>query len=475
MKVKKIQDPPKKDRWFQLVLWRGWNRFGDRRFQTLDGFFTAWLWGAPFQALSAWFIWKTFPERANLGKTAEKPAKAMKVVPSIRKKSPTTPWGVLLLLLTAALLAALGQFFFSENRVTLAVGCWLLAFIPFGFVLKKSSTGPKPFDGRSEFLFLAAALFVAALMRFPFIDQHVTGLQIDESNCIQDAIGFINGSLKTPYITSWGDNESFHFWWLSLFLRVFGQNCPAARAFSALVSLGTLYVFYFWNRFFFGRWASLLSTFLLSIGWWFLFYSLSPFQDILVAFWVVLAFYFLAKALKEGRKLDYALAGLFIGFSEMEYLPGRLVGPMVAVAVGGILLVEGKKFWEDHGRYLVLTLLSALWLAGPFIFYVFDNLSLVLGRSRELSLFNEIQRTGHYGLLFKKTFWTFVSFLHHNDGADPRFCSVGPMVDYISSALMFFGLILVLTHLKRRVSWYALGGFIFGVAANALAIAGTQS
>lgn len=72
----------------------------------------------------------------------------------------------------------------------------------------------------------------------------------------------------------------------------------------------------------------------------------------------------------------------------------------------------------------------------------------------------------------KKIFWTFVSFLHHNDGADPRFCSVGSMVDYVSGAFMVFGLILILANLRKRASWYALGGFIFGVAANALAIQG---
>ncbi len=255
-------------------------------------------------------------------------------------------------------------------------------------------------------------------------------------------------------------------------MRIFGTSCGSARLFSALISLGALYIFYLWCRLFFAFLPSILSVFLMSIGWWYLFYSLSPFQDMLVAFWEILAFYFLSKALKQGRKSDYFWAGLFIAFCELEYLPGRLVVFMAGFAVLGIWAVEGRPFWRNHSRYLPLGALSMLWLAGPFIIYAFQEPYTILGRAKELSLLAEVQRTGHYALIFKRMAWTFLSFLNRNDGLDPRFCANAPQLDPVSGSLMAFGLLWAVLHWRQRACWISLGGLFFGIVANAFAIQG---
>jgi hypothetical protein len=427
-----------------------------------------WLLGLPFQALSAWLIWKAFPEL--------KP----QTLPSVKRpltlftpvKKSRSDLKILSLLALSTVGGALAQFFFSWNLVLDGCVAWALAGGLFWQIQVKTVENPEKIKSSTETILLFILLSVAVLMRFPFVWQHVTGLQIDESNCMEDAFGVINGSLKSPFITSWGGNESLHFWWLALFLKIFGPSVAAARAFSAVLSVGGLFFFYKLCRFFFSVWAAFLASFLMSVGWWYLFYSLSPFQDILVVFWTILTFYFLARALKSGRKIDFWWTGIFLGFCEMEYLPGRLVVAMVVMTLLGIFLVEGVGFLKKNITYLFLTGLSCLWLSGPFIFYIFNNFSTFMSRSKELSLFNEIARTGNIALIPEKFFWTILSFFHRSDAFDPRFCAPGPMIDPFSGWLIAIGMLLAAIHWKKRTSWFALGGLFFGLVTNALAIQG---
>ncbi len=428
-----------------------------------------WLSGALFQALSLFLIWKAFPNRDSRLPEARE---SFSPKPPKKKGKSRLSWNDLFPLGSVLLFSVIGQLFFSFRLTILALASWGVALFMFSQLPKAGPAKTWTPGPVAEKKLLALVLLAAALMRFPFIGQHITGLQIDESNCICDAYSFLDGSLNSPFVTSWGGNESFHFWWLSMFMRIFGATWVTARLFSAVVSMGALYVFYRWCRLFFGFLPSLLAVFLMSIGWWYLFYSLSPFQNMLVVFWEILAIYFLSKALKEGRKADYLWAGLFIGFCELEYLPGRLVVFMAGFALLGIWAVEGRAFWKNHAQYLALGILSMLWLAGPFIVYGIHNPSAIVSRAKELSLLAEVQRTGHYSLILKRFFWTFLSFLNHNEGIDPRFCANASQLDPVSGGLMVFGLLLALAHWRRRACWYALGGLFFGLVANTFAIQG---
>lgn len=130
---------------------------------------------------------------------------------------------------------------------------------------------------------------------------------------------------------------------------------------------------------------------------------------------------------------------------------------------------------RTHGRYLALTGLSALWLACPFLHYAWRNPSLFLDRSQELSILTEVNLTGDLSIIPKRFAWTFLSFLHHNAAIDYRFCNLGPQLDYFCGALMVFGLALALLHWRKRASWMAFGGLLFGLAANAMALQGVHS
>jgi hypothetical protein len=96
-----------------------------------------------------------------------------------------------------------------------------------------------------------------------------------------------------------------------------------------------------------------------------------------------------------------------------------------------------------------------------------------MGRARTMNIFNEIERSGDYWLIAKTTAWTLLSLLYTSPAGqgDRRFMIPGDsLLDAFAGLLVLAGLILTLFTLNKRASWSALGGFTFGIAANALAV-----
>ena len=435
----------------------------------LSGPVPLWLWGLPLQALSAWLLWLGFaglqPPAAE--KMAKSPLPASRAAGKKKKDHSWVRWS------SVFLAAALGQYFLFSGSLVPGLVFWVLSLLLLGLAkLKLSESGFHPLD-RFDFTVLFLLIAVAALMRFPFVSQNLAGLQIDECDNISDSFSVLEGTFKSPYITGWGGNESLPFFLVAFFLKIFGTTVAAARSFSVLASLAALGAFYAWCRLFFSPKASLTAAFLLSVSWWFLFYSLSPFHNILVVLYEILAFYCLERAFRSGQKIFFALAGLFLGLSVLGYLPGRLVPVMAAAVILVSAWAEGKTLWKNRWPYIGLLFLVFLWVAGPFLFMIIDNPGEFFGRSKELSLFNEIQRTGNYFLLIQRFFWTLMSFFWPGDEFDNRFDLPGnTLLDPIAGLLFFLGLGWTLLYWRKRSSWQALSGFAFGMAANALAIQG---
>ena len=426
-----------------------------------------WLLGLPLQAIAAWSFWKAFPKKF--------PAFSNPKEVSLSRKS-LPPRSLNLLFFFLILISALlGQYFFFSKNLTGGLICWAVAFIPacFLFTTTPESTYSTTSFPRLEKMSLILILVLASLMRFPFIAQHVVGLQIDEANNILDSYSVINGSFRSPFLFGWGGNESLPFFTYALAFKIFGQNFAVARAFSSLISIAALYFFYSWCRLFFSSKASLAATFLLSVSWWYLYYSLSPFHDMLVVFFEILSFYFLERCLRYGSKVDFALLGIFLALGVLGYLPARLVPVMVALVVLVFALWNRESFLKTYFNRFLLTAFFFLLLVGPFILNVVSNPAEFLGRSKELSLLNEVHRTGHYDLIFKRFFWTFTSFVYPAESYDQRFgLDNTPELDPLTGFLLYFGLFLTLLKPGKMLSWLAIIGFALGSVANAFAIQG---
>ncbi len=469
MKASAGVDDPQRIRWSLLLFGLVFGWFG----VSLWAGIPKWLEGGVLQAISLFCLVKAFPASARV----MSPLPGSPIVPSPeipspagRNSAPILSW---ILFLAGAFLLAKSILVFRSD--TLATGMtWLLwGFLAvFAAVVLRRPKADGAVEGGSYGAWVFAILAAAVLMRFPFIHKDFTGFQIDEANHLIDAVRVLKGELYSPFMTGWWGNPSFVYFITAGFFEIFGISLASGRALSAVLSVVSLYLFYRLTRFYVAPAAALLSTLLFSFAWYHLFYSLSPFTDIFTLTFELAAFFFLERGLREGRRADFAWTGIFLAASVMSYISGRLAVLMAAVSILARLLLYGRPFLKAYLRHLWLVFLSFLWLIGPFLYYVKKSPEEFMGRSKELSIFTEIQRTGDHWLPLKTFAGTLLTFFRNSD-PDPRFGLYHvPTVDPVTAVLLVLGFMVTILRPRSWLTWIILPGLLFATFANSFAIQG---
>ena len=415
----------------------------------------------PIQALALWALWKAFPIMSET------------LLPSIEKKPPSPRKGFdsNLLFLPAMIAWYISYIFFDMWWWFAGLVAVILTILSVYYFLKRSSHPPTAPDFTHEKAALVLLLALSVILRFPFLNRSFTGLQADEAFNLINAINTLQGMLGTPFGSyySWPFLPTFL---LAMPFKLFGVELAVARGFSALISLISVYYFYRWCRINFGVAASWLASAFFSYCWWNLFYSLSVFSHIFTVFFEILAFLYLAKALKEGGKPYFIWAGFFLALSSMTHYSGRLVPIIAAMSLSVYCLVDTKKNLKAYGRHFLLSCLSFLWLAGPFLVFLARNPNEIYGRAEELITLRSGHGLAAYVRVLERIATTFYSFFWPNHFCvDLRFglASV-PALDPFLGIFCFLGLILALIRYRRWENLVALSGLVFGILATAMSI-----
>jgi len=444
-----------------------------------DGYHTMGWNGLPFQALFLWLLWGAFPKQLHDPDPATPAAVPPKGPAKGPRRSPPAvetpaPWGRVVGLGAVLLLLAAASALLWNRRFE--TGSWVLA-AAFGAVILAASRfqeDPAPRSGANEKFWLLGILAAGVLLRFPFVGKGFGGFQIDEANHLLDALRVMKGEIPSPFQTGWWSNPSMPYFLTAGWFHLFGSSLAAGRALSATYMTLAFVVFYRWVRLYFSATASLVSLALLVSGWWCLYFSLSPFTDALTVTCEVLAVYLLDTALRTGDRWRYFGCGLVTAAVVMTYISGRLVPVLLLLTWLGLMSFtkgfRGTRRW----RGLLLSSIVFLWALGPFLLFMVHVPASLVGRYNELSIFNEMQSSGHYGLILKTYLWTAISILGSTlRGMDPRFGIEGvPLLDPVTAVLVVVGLGVTLTRGRSRATWFILPGFLVALSANALAIQG---
>jgi hypothetical protein len=402
-----------------------------------------WLFGLPIQAIALWALWEAFPpESRTLHPLHER------ISPSCGKGMDSN------FLFIAAIIAWFFTYAFFYMRWWIAgwAALALLSGTVIWFVIK-AGPSPRPKEIFTDKTALILLMVPTILLRFPFLTQNFTGLQVDEGYNLMTAIGVLQGQLNTPY----GSSGAWPFlprFILASVLKVFGTELPAARGLSALLSVVFVYYFYRWCRLYFGVAASWLAAAFFSYCWWDLFFSLSVFNHLYTVFFEVLGFFFLSKALKEGRKPHFALAGFCMAASIMTYYSGRLVPVMAATALITYWLIEERDFLGAYWEHSLFAALCFLWLAGPQLVFLYFHPVEILGWAQQLSITGIAVQSGNYALPLERIASSF--------GLNAL-----PCLDPFLGFFCLLGLFLAVRHIRQWKNLAALTGLAFGIIANA--------
>lgn len=283
-----------------------------------------------------------------------------------------------------------------------------------------SSSGPS----RTRWALLLAVL-VGALLRFYQLGSYPPGLYRDEAFNGLDALGVLNGELAV-FFTANNGREPAYIYLTALFISLLGRTPLAVRLGAALVGSLTTVVSYRLGKSWFNERVGLYSAWLWAITLWPVHLSRIGLRPILLPLMLGLTFWLGTKAYRERSARLWLLAGLVYGLSFYTYLAVRLT-PLI------LLLILAFLWWQKRPlptrTHLTAFTTGTVTALLPFLLWLGQNPDQLLGRTGQVSVFNDTINGGNLlGALWGQTWrglglfiWQGDTILRHNPAGRPVF------------------------------------------------------
>src|SRR6266513_3129707 len=243
-----------------------------------------------------------------------------------------------------------------------------------------------------EMVIFASLLLVALLARiwnltgFPdniYPDEVMTGTVATQS--------YINPTGRSPSVfsTAWSgiDLPALWFWIVGWFVKVGGSSLAMLRLPAALFGAATAVPLYGLIRGTWGRYAAISGTAILAFSASNIHFSRLALNNITTQFFWTVCFFFLLRALRSRRPLDWAVAGISAGLSEYFYYGTRLLPFILILFICYTLAFHWKRVRGYPSDFLLLAG-SYLVGFGPLLFHFISKPNLYLGRGASLMIWS---------------------------------------------------------------------------------------
>ncbi len=328
-----------------------------------------------------------------------------------------------------------------------------------------------------DLLLLALILAVSAFVRFHQLDVFPNGCQSDECNNGLDALRWLAGGGYVPYAETNEGQATLFTYLIALSFQLFGVGVTQMRMVSALMGVLTVAAFYFLARDLYGRHAALVGAALFATARWHVTFSRIVYELIMQPLVMVLLAFFLLRALRTGKRWQWALAGVMLALGMNTYTAFRVVPFIVA---GFLLFWVVRAFvWSRWGKPAEVAARAASSLrhdlqgiaifAGaafaailPLGVYIVQNWAVFTGRMRHISIFREVERLSSAQPIVDNLKKTLYMFNWVGDAAALNNLPGAPMLDTLVGVLFVLGLAYALWHMLRArsapvlyVLWFA--------------------
>jgi 4-amino-4-deoxy-L-arabinose transferase-like glycosyltransferase len=220
----------------------------------------------------------------------------------------------------------------------------------------------EPPVSRAEWLAVGLILAVALVVRLWNLEMIPTGPYTDEGDRAIDARHLnrgepVNQTTFQFFGTGWWGVPSAYFWLVAQSLKLFGDTLAGARMVHALAGIASVWFTYRLGRVAWSPRVGLVAGGLLAVSDFAIQFSRTAGESTITLFTWLLCFYYLYKALKWRRPLDFVWSGIAGGLTLYGYVSGKLLPVFMVVVALYVLLRWG---WTGARRYLPgLVLLAA--------------------------------------------------------------------------------------------------------------------
>ncbi len=342
----------------------------------------------------------------------------------------------------------------------------------------RPEVGPRaPLNRRTEIALLLLILVVALVLRTWHLDTIPNGCQSDECNNALDALRWLHGEPYIPYAgTNEGQATLFTYIIAGLF-ALFGPGMISLRLAPVLMGTLTVLAFYLLARWRFDspRLALALAA-MLAASRWHLTFSRIVYELIMVPLVIALLLWALLRALRHGRRFEWALVGVLLALGMNTYTAFRVVPFWMALfflywLVGDVVHRERREQLLRDVEGMALAAVSAVVAYAPLGVYTIRHWDQFTARIRHISVLNDIQAVGSYEPLKQNLIKALKMFNVQGDLAPLNNLPGEPMLDMVVGALFVLGLIYALRYFNRPLPFLYVTGVLFQLSTVVLSVA----
>ncbi|MGI8589271.1 MAG: glycosyltransferase family 39 protein [Chloroflexia bacterium] len=295
----------------------------------------------------------------------------------------------------------------QDFRDPLAPWVWLAALValvltfvgmrpsPIASLVPNDPTEPvtEPPLTRGEWLAIGAIMLVAIAVRLWNLESIPIGPYTDEGDRANEGRHVIRGELvnQEPFAlfgAGWWGVPNLYFWLVGQSIHLFGNTLAGARMVHALAGIGTVWFTYRIGRVVWSPRVGLLAAALLAVSDFAIQFSRTAGESTITMFTWTVCFYYLYRALRTRRPLDFVWSGLAAGFTLYGYVSGKLLPVFMALIA---LYLLGRWGLRGARRYLpglVLLALAAGLTYAPNGLYTLAHTDAFTMRYNGVAIFN---------------------------------------------------------------------------------------
>ena len=306
----------------------------------------------------------------------------------------------------------------------------------------------------SILLFISAAIII--FFRFYQFASVPPEMVSDHAEKLLDIWDVLNGQLGIFFPRNTG-REGFQMYLTAFVIKIFGTGYSfnSLKIGTILAGLATLPFIYLLGKEIANKRAALFAVLFAGIAYWPNVISRVGLRFSIYPLFVAPTLYFLIRGIRQSKRNDFILAGLFLGLGLHGYTPFRIV-PFVILAVVGLYLIhaQSKGFRKQTIFFLLMLIVVSLMVFLPLLRYWLENPEMFSYRAFTRLGNIESPLPGPAGLIFLKNLWNAMTMFFWSNGEIwPVSIPHRPALDIVSAALFFLGMILLAVRYIRKRHW----------------------
>ena len=322
---------------------------------------------------------------------------------------------------------------------------------------------------------LVIILGLAAFFRVWHFDKLPFGVWYDEAEHGLQALRILNQVEFRPIFEGAITGPAHYLYLVAATFDWFGISVQSVRLVSVAFGLLTVVAGYLVGSELFGRRIGLVLGLLLAVSSWAVTLSrFGMYSTMSTPLFTLLTAAFLLRALRSQRVMDYALAGLWLGWGLCFYTSFRLFVPTVVLFLlyFSIHTRLTRRNWPPAIFWfgLAILVIMTVIVVSPLAIYAIKHPEIFWARVEETFIFTGKSETERWAVLWENIRRHSIMFNAVGDPNGRHNLPGNPMLDGLTAGLFVLGIAYALRHMFTPVYLLLLMWLVFGLMGGVLSL-----